>query len=445
MKYQDDNKVNQPSDEEVAPEQNLNRSLKIVIGVLIALLIVGFSLATFYILKNKTTPPSGQATRQSDQNIPPTTATPTSASEENKITNKEVYIASSNGLDEYWFTNTDSGKGQEFIPAGYKLIGEHNYDIFPDYFILQKDDDLFAFNVKDRSLNSVFGKSPALKLKKNELVDVNPSITEKNNFYIVINEYDPNEEPSMDWPTTISTRSYVFDAVTNSLDSTKNIDFESCYEYDSKISRFFTWPCGFYLDDSFTSLPLSTKDLFGNNVGDVVSGQDYGIQDYQDYRTEGSDFDTTFLSYNNGLFIISENVNLSKITVIDPTLVEPTKDVYTVDDGVVSSAVKSELSDEGHLSSIAIDKANHTIVMGGHGFVLLLRFNDNKHIIESKVIPDDGAVGDYYIFFYNGKIFYQIHNGGHDTLRIINLISWQVEKSLPLQESMTGEITLVSF
>lgn len=419
MEYPNDNKLNQPGVENQGqnfsnmPPQNSSRNLKIIIGVLIVLLVGALGVAGYFVFKNKTISPNEQPTTNNDQNT--STNTPTSTQ---PVENKKVYFGK--GFEgKYSLVDIDSGATKDFIPAGYTIVDQHNYDIFPNYLILQKDNDLFSFNLENQLLNSLFGQFSDLKLKTNEQARVEPSITEKNKFYVVINEYNPNEEQGMGLPIPINTRSYFFDASVNKLESTKNITFGSCYKYDSKNQRFFTWPCG---EGIGSSIPLSVKDLNGNNSRDIVSMQDYDLKK--------DDFGPVSAEYNNGVFMISEKSSLSKITVVNPVPAEPTKDVY-----VVNSSVKFQLN-ETYPYSEAIDKSNNTIVIGGNNFILLLKYDGNKQIVESKYIADKEIYANF-IFPYNGKIFYQ----SKDALRIINLASWQLEKSIPSQRN--EEITLM--
>jgi len=422
MEYPNDSKINQQNNEagnpgqnfSSMPPQNSNRNLKILVGVLIVLLVGTLGVASYYVSKNKVISQNEQPAPTNNQNTSPNVSTPVQP-----VENKKVYFGK--GFEgKYSLVNIDSGETKEFIPTGYTIVDQHNYDVFPNYLILQKDNDLFSFNLENQLLNSLFSQLSDLKLKKNEQARIEPSITEKNKFYVVINEYNPNEEQGMGLPTPINTRSYFFDASVNKLENMKNITFSSCYKYDSKNQRFFTWPCG---EGIGSSIPLSIKDLNGNNSRDIVSMQDYGLKK--------DDFGPVSAEYNNGVFIISEKSGLSKITIVNPTPTEPTKDVY-----VVNSNVKSQLN-ETYPYSEAIDKSNNTIVIGGNNFILLLKYDGNKQIIESKYIADKEIYANF-IFPYNGKIFYQ----SKEALRIVNLASWQLEKSIPLQRN--EEITLIS-
>lgn len=79
MEYPNENKIGQPIAEtdnqgqnfSNMPPQNSNRKLKIIIGVLIVLLVVGVGIASFYIFGNKTTPKNEQPNPKVSNQITP--------------------------------------------------------------------------------------------------------------------------------------------------------------------------------------------------------------------------------------------------------------------------------------------------------------------------------------------------------------------------------------
>ncbi|NQU99906.1 MAG: hypothetical protein HQ538_04160, partial [Parcubacteria group bacterium] len=186
-----------------------------------------------------------------------------------------------------------------------------------------------------------------------------------------------------------------------------------------KNERFFNWKC----DEGIgVSIPLIVKDLQGNELEEVVSLQEYGLDE------EG--IGLVSMQYNNGYFLAMEKGNLSKIIAIDPKSPELIKNEY-----MVSDEVKSEI-DESYPYSMAIVSSKNTIVVGGGNFILLLRFDENKRIIESKFIEDKEIYANY-TFPYNGKIYYQ----AKDALRVINLDTWEIEKSIPSEKG--EDVTLI--
>lgn len=334
-----------------------------------------------------------------------------------ELVDKEIYFGTRlNG--EYSFLNIKNEEVEVIIPSGYKIVSQHNYDVFPDYFILQRDGDLFSFKLEGRVINSI----PNLKLGQDERASIEPSITEKDKFHILINEYDPNEESDFGFYSPVSTRSYFFDASLNNLDQAKTIDLYDCYKYDSKNKRIFTWYCG---EGAGYTIPLFVSDLDGSNLREIVSTEDYGLQK--------DDLGPVYANYNNGAFMVLEKAKPTKITVVNPIGKELVKEVYSIDDNV-----RSQLKDSLPYS-VAIDRDNRTIVIGGGNFILLLKYNDNNKIIESKYFEDSEIYANF-IFPYNGKIIYQ----SKDVLKVINTSSWQIEKTMPIQIQRREEITLIN-
>ncbi len=334
-----------------------------------------------------------------------------------ELVDKEIYFGTRlNG--EYSFLNIKNEEVEVIIPSGYKIVSQHNYDVFPDYFILQRDGDLFSFKLEGRVINSI----PNLKLGQDERASIEPSITEKDKFHILINEYDPNEESDFGFYSPVSTRSYFFDASLNNLDQAKTIDLYDCYKYDSKNKRIFTWYCG---EGAGYTIPLFVSDLDGSNLREIVSTEDYGLQK--------DDLGPVYANYNNGAFMVLEKAKPTKITVVNPIGKELVKEVYSIDDNV-----RYQLKDSLPYS-VAIDRDNRTIVIGGGNFILLLKYNDNNKIIESKYFEDSEIYANF-IFPYNGKIIYQ----SKDVLKVINTSSWQIEKTMPIQIQRREEITLIN-
>lgn len=422
MEYPNDSKINQQNNVDgnlgqnfsSMPPQNSNRNLKILVGVLIVLLVGALGVAGYYVSKNKTISQNNQPTPTSNQNTSVNNPTPTPA-----IENKEVYFGK--GWEgKYSLVNVQSGETKTFIPSGYTIINQHEYDQFPKYLILQKDNDLFAYNLENNLSNSIFGSFNDLKLKKNEQARIYPSITEKDKFFVVINEYNRNEEPGMGLPTPLHTRSYTFDASTNKLVSVSNLDSSGCEEYDSKNQRFFTWPCG---EGIGYSTPLSISDMTGKKQREVITQEEFGLTK--------DNIGPVAVKYENGLFFAQKKGTIDKVVVLDPQLANPTKETYVVND-----AVKTQIT-EAYPYSTTIAKDKNTIIIGGNNFILLLRFDSNKQIIQSTYIPDKEIYANF-IFAYNGKLYYQ----AKDNIRVVNLDTWQVEESIPSTRS--EEITLIS-
>lgn len=315
--------------------------------------------------------------------------------------NREVYFG--NGWNgEYSSVNVKTGEIKALVPSGYKRVDQHEYNQFSKYLILEKDNDVFSYNLENNILNSIFEPSNDLKLKKGEEVWAHSSITEKNKFFIIITQYDLSKEHERGILPTLNTRSYVFDASTNKLVGVNNLNYSGCMRYDSKNQRFFTWPCG---EGIGYSAPLFISDMTGQKQIKIIPPEEFEC-------TEDNG-DLVAVRYMNGMFFAYNKFMIDKIVVVDPQPVNPTKEVY-----VVGDALKSQMTGLG-VNSIMISKDNNTIIIGGDNFILLFRFDSNKQIIKSDYITDQGIDANF-IFVYNGKLYYKVKG----SMQIVDLNTW---------------------
>lgn len=386
-----------------------NKRNILIISILVTALVVGFGV--YFLSKN-----NSSQNQVVDNNIStPTSPTNTPATSAN---NKTYFGKGWEG--KYSLINIESGETKSFIPAGYTIVDQHEYEQFPPYLILQKDNDLYSYSLENKITNSIFGTFNDLKLKKNEQARIYPSITEKDKFLLVINEYNPNEEPGMGLPTPLNTRSYSLDASTNKLISIASVKFGGCAEYDSKNQRFFTWPCG---EGIGNSTPLSISNLNGKEQREVITQEEFGLSK--------ENIGPVAVQYENGLFFALSKGNVSKVVVLNPQSVNPTKETYTVNE-----QIKPQIT-ESYPYSVSMDMGRSTIIIGGNNFILLLRFDANKLITQSTYIPDKEIYANF-IFVNDGKLYYQ----AKDNIRVVNLDTWKIEKSIPSPRN--EEITLLS-
>lgn len=417
------NKVNQHGVSLKNQEQNFSgippvsssHNLKIIIVTLAVLLIGVLGAVGYYFFANKNNLQNNQPTPTENQHTSADNFIPTPITE-----NLEIYLGKG-WEDKYSLVNVQTGETKVFSSSGYTVaLNQHEYTQFPKYLILQKDNDLFAYNLENNLSNSIFGSFHDLKLKKNEQAHIYPSITEKDKFFVVIHEYDPEEKLEMSLPNPLHTRSYTFDASTNKLVSVSNLYSSGCEKYDSKNKRFFTWPCG---DGIGHSTPLSISDMSGKKQKEVITQEEFGLAK--------DNIGLVAVIYNNGLFFAQRKGAVDKVVVVDPQLPSPTKDTF-----VLSNAVKSQII-EAYPYSTTIAEDKNTIIIGGNDFILLLRFDSNKQITQSAYIPDKEIYGDF-IYVYNGKLYYQVK----DSIRVVNLDTWQIEKSIPSTRS--EEVFMIS-
>jgi len=398
----------QPLQPNSPPPENKNKMTVIVaVSVLAVALVVGAS-AYFFLSKSPKQPEANNT--QPNGTVSQTPETPT--------TNKTVYFGKG-AQGKYSLVNVQTGETQDFIPAGYVLLNQWDYQMFPTFLILQKDNDLYSYSVENKIVNSVFGSFNDLKLKKNEQARVYASMTEKDKFIFRIDTLDLSQVSEFDGSSPVlSTRTYSFDASTNKLVSIANGKFDGCAEYDSKNQRFFTWPCG---EGIGSASPLSISDLNGNVKSQVITAKDFGMPND----------DLVHIEFKNGLFFALGKD--TKILVLNPAEINPTKEVYTA-----TAQVNSQISDL-YAYSMGIDRSTNTLIIGGNSYILLLRFDANKQITQSTYIPDKEIYANF-IFPNAGKLYYQ----AKDNIRVVNLNSWQIEKSIPSSGNFS-EITLFAF
>ncbi|MBD3360388.1 hypothetical protein GF366_01145, partial [Candidatus Peregrinibacteria bacterium] len=194
------------------------------------------------------------------------------------------------GFDgDYSLVDFENGNEIDFIPEGYEVVDQHSYsyDNFPFYLILQKENNLYSYNVEAQNLKEISN----LEVKDSEKVRVYPSISEKKGFFLEINEYGPDEEFGMGLPSPIATYSYFYNASSNELLNADNIDYDECLVYDSKYDRFFAWRCA---EGIGNSIPLVTMNFDSEVVDELVSLEDYGLTE--------DDLGLISANYNNEKF-----------------------------------------------------------------------------------------------------------------------------------------------
>jgi len=81
----------------------------------------------------------------------------------------------------------------KFIPDGYEIVDQREYEVLPDFLILKKDKDLFSYDIRSGGLRKILTTNQAIQ--NDEYVRISPSVTEKNKFFITVLKFDPLEEP----------------------------------------------------------------------------------------------------------------------------------------------------------------------------------------------------------------------------------------------------------
>jgi hypothetical protein len=330
--------------------------------------------------------------------------------------------------DKYSFINPATGEIETHVISGYKIIpaysllfgDRYSYGAFPEFFILIKDDELFSYSL----INGSIKKISIDPLKPSEKIAIYPSISEKNKFYIVIY----TGEIISEFIKVTSLRRYFFDANTHQVqlvDKEAPFDSRNCYVFDSKYQRVFSSTCG----ELQSVIPFDVYDLTTKAQQHIALPQDFGEKDVLVSPS-------IQVRYSNGYFVIYPVGKINKIVIISPDK-DIAKKVLTV-----SEAIKEELNKkldniiyfEFSYEALFL-KDRNTIVLaadaredtGKEDFILLLRFNENNQIIDFKYIPVSGIM--FSMFSQNDKLYIFLEN----SIQVINLENWQVEKVIPVK------------
>lgn len=395
------------------------KSQKLGIIVLIFSIFIIFAGMILYFLLHKDTTPIQTVVTETKNEI-------------EEVENKKIYfgkesiISSTGDSNKYILVDVQTGAITNFLPKGYSIINSYDYQTFAPFIILQKDNNIYLYDVSDKFIKTIKINSTDLKIEEDEQIEVYPSITENNKFIINIKKlYTPKDDNikehdeygySDDYgirPIVVGSRAYYFDALKNELSIRPGLKSEGCSSYDSKNQRLFKWTCA---EGAPSVAPLYIADLNGNIKEQVIFAKDFGILE--------NDLDLIKVKYRDGLFFISayryyKDKN-NKIIVIDPTDINISKEIY-----MINSNFTPQISDD-YTHSIGIDKTTNTLVIVSDSQVSLMRFDENKKIIQSSIIKEDELYA-FFISIYNGKLYYQSPN----SVRIVNLVNWVVEKSIP--------------
>jgi hypothetical protein len=397
----------------------LNKSsnlLQLVLSVLATALIVG--LGVYFATKSLHEKKDASLTSQQGLEDNQVVEDPTVIS---KPTSKETYFL--NGWEgEYLITNLETGETKKFIPKGYQIVSQRNYDPFPGFLILEKDGMLFSFEIATQSVKKI--DPDELILGDNEEAESHPSITEKDKFFISVNEYEPTEEVGMGVVFPVNTRSYFFDASSGKLTKAESLDL-GCDKYDSRNQRIFSWTCA---EGVGSTIPLTVKNLKGEVIKEIISFSDF------DLPLEDNNAGKVSVQYNDGLlFAVPKNsAFFKKIIVINPASQEVKKEPYSVSDKVRSKLEKP------YPYSMALIKNQRTFILGGSNFIALMRYGNQNIITETKIIPEKNLYANF-IFPSQNSLLYQTRE--FQELRSIDLSTWEISKKIPVKTN--EEVTLI--
>jgi len=353
---------------------------------------------------------------------------------------KELYFGLGLRGDEvedqgYSLVNLANGEAQDFLPSKYIIIDQHKYPTLPEYLILSKDNSLYSYLVAEKTFTII-----DISLKDSEITKVYPSISEKDKFYFEIFDTIKTVPGMHGDRKAVSRTEYFYDAKNNKLEMTaediglpfNELFFSGCYEYDSKYSRLFSWPCG---EGIGNSIPLETYDLVKNESEEIVSLDEFSIKDNQKGFVS--------VTYNNGQFLmIPKNIkHFFEIMVVRPTK-EITKHKFTITEKVRTDIIADQKNPQDpaptYPYSAIFAPEQKTIVIGGqHEFSFLL-YNNNNEIYDIKTVKEEKVYANF-TFVHQGKIYYLVNKN----IKVLDIATQQVEKSFPVD--IIGEITLFYF
>ncbi len=319
-------------------------------------------------------------------------------------------------------------KAEPFTPEGYKILLDENTNIdpFAEYLLLQKDHDLYSYNIEKKKLEKLVSSSTAqtISLTDKERVRLSHSLTESNKFYLAISEAGEPSDNELGDVKSVFKRAFFYNAAENKLtDASQPPD--DCYQYDSLNTRFISWLCG---EGIGNSIPLSITDLKGKKIKEIVSLSEFGLTD--------KDLGLISVEPNSSAFFImgKNKAQLQKVVMVDINGPEPRKVTLNL-----SEAVRAQLGDF-HPYSATIFASYHTLVLGGAHAINLLTYDDKGLITAMKTLPEPEI---YANFLHPGSVnlYYQTKDG---TVKDVNLKTLSVHGEYKAEPgSFLGTVSFV--
>jgi len=321
------------------------------------------------------------------------------------------FVTGSEG--KYQTINFATGSSGSLIPIGYNILSLEEYDQFPDYFLLEKNNDIFAWNIHTKKIVPL---PRAIYLRKNENLYVTPSLSEKQKFFLFVMTSTHQNKDDMS-PEITASRSYFYDAASNTLTASnfRSSDFRSnCYKYDSLHQRFFVWQCG---EGFGSALPLSIKDIATKATTILLTSTDIGL----------SKDDFGWLRYRNGLFVAAGN----KILVLDPTSVMPSRTVFS------TTGTASTVMEAANPYSMLFDTHSKTLIIGNDSNSIVFLQSDEKNQFRSVQSVMQSNLYPNFIYAYADRLFYLAPNNSYSTnapklLKVVSIGTGQIEKEIPI-------------
>ncbi len=310
--------------------------------------------------------------------------------------------------------NKNLTKKELLIPANYSLVSEYTYSVFPDYFVLEKNRQLFGFDIKTKKLRKInLGK-----LNKNNVATIKQSITEKDKFLITINLINSFEKGDY-----LVDKVYKYSADTNELKEWKGFELPkypmlgTVYEYDSKYSRLFIWQSG---EPIPSMIPLETYDLNTKKREIISSFDDFGVE-------EVNWWDLIMVHYFDKHFLlVPKNIDEHPNIVIVSVGEKISKKVINIPENL------SKKIGVQYAYSASVDEKLNMVVLANHDNIILLHF--------TKAGLADGVVKlkhkDFlyinYPVIFNHKFLFLFRKDNRTIFNEVNLKEGLVETSSDL-------------
>ena len=308
--------------------------------------------------------------------------------------------------------NLQTGEITTLLPKEYEIINQHGYGDLPEYFIVQKEETLLAYNIRNKTFQPIT-INPVIKEKARAWVY--PSITEKNKFIIQINHGKP-VDGMYDFEIK-SIEEFTYDANTNTIQKIQATEsaagaYSTCKEYDSKNDKIYFWLCG---EGIGSSAPLISFDLKTRKETTLASESELGITDDL----------FVHVWFNQGKFYLQpeswfKDEKFGKIMVVETSGKTPIKTMYTFT-GETFEKIK-QLKETGVFPySMMQVKEKNSFIIGMAAGVIVMKYDDQKRCTDITVTHEDAI----YLNFLStdGNAFYY---KGRNSLKTVDLESTTV-------------------
>lgn len=300
--------------------------------------------------------------------------------------------------------------------AGYSI--RNTEDIVPEYLIVEKDNQLFSFDVKQQKLNS----AAIIGIGEFELVNATSSISAKDKFLLEVYKYREDVYQSgMAWELSYDdVDTYIYDAGQNKLSPIRDAEYGACHMLDSANNRYFVWSCGEGVGES---LPLFTINLTSGERREIITSQAFHTN-----VINARLLDSTYrLSYFNGYFVSTafSKDAITGFAVVDAKSPDASVRQYDFTPEAMNqfkalpiSPTQRYLFNDRDGNIIVIDDNNLSLLRSTDGHI-----SAANQISSQNIYPVPIYLNDKYLYFLNLE-------SGQTQINIFNLESGQVESMI---------------